>query len=98
MGGTAPSLENRWHGQRRIQAVNVPIEGAYAARDDGPDVRCRLLAAMAQDRLAVFSLLEEVGFVGAISLSTNSVVRRRRRRGKMRRATYLAVLLFTTSS
>lgn len=43
--------------------------GTGAAGDDGPDFGCRLLAPMAQDGLAVFSLLEEVGqFIVAVSL------------------------------
>lgn len=68
VGGTAPSLENRWHGERRIQTVNVPIKRAHAARDDGPDLSCWLLAGMAQYGLSVFALLEEIGFIRAISL------------------------------
>lgn len=69
VSGTTPSLEDRWHSKRRIETVNVPIKRAYAARDDGPDLSCWLLARMAQDGLSIFSLLEKVGFIGAISLS-----------------------------
>lgn len=58
----SPVLENWRDSQRRVQAVNVPVTRADAAGNDGPDICRRLLATVAEHRLSIVSLPEEVGY------------------------------------
>jgi hypothetical protein len=62
MKRASPVLENWGDGQRRVQAINMPVTRADAARDDGPDICRGLLAAVAEHRLSIVSLPEEVRY------------------------------------
>ena len=62
MERASPVLENWRDSQRGVQAVNMPITRADATGDDGPDICRGLLAAVAEHRLSIVSLSEEVGY------------------------------------
>lgn len=60
VGWASPGLQDRGHSKWGVETVDVPIVGARAAGDDGPDLGCGLLAVVAEHRLALLALLEEI--------------------------------------
>jgi hypothetical protein len=60
MQRTSPVFQNRWNGERRIQAVNMPVEWTNAARNDGSHICGGFLTPMADYCLSLIALLEEV--------------------------------------
>lgn len=91
-----PRLEDGGQGQGRVEAIDVPVKGARAARDDGSYLRGRLLAAVAEHGLAILALLEEVWqLVVAVSFPAHIVSRCK---GRAVVVTYLTALVAMTSS
>jgi hypothetical protein len=70
MQRTSPVFQNRWNGERRIQAVNMPVEWTNAARNDGSHICGGFLTPMADYCLSLIALLEEVWhlFIAILSL------------------------------